>query len=65
VSDSIGAILGSAIPLARALDETWQYAVLAAAAFMLLGLRRSVVSTLLLAGAAGVAVALASGPLPH
>ena len=29
---AIGAILGSAIPLARALDEPWQYAVLAAAA---------------------------------
>ncbi|MGZ4302721.1 MAG: chromate efflux transporter [Gaiellaceae bacterium] len=62
---AIGAILGSAIPLARALEETWQYGVLAAAAIMLLGLRRGVVSTLLLAGAAGVAVALASGPLPH
>ncbi len=61
---SIGAILGSAVPLARALAEPWQYAVLAAAATLLLGLRRGVVGTLLLAGGAGVVVALAGGPLP-
>jgi chromate transporter len=61
---AIGAILGSAIPLARALDEPWQYAVLAAAAVLLLALRRGVVATLLLAGATGVTVALAGGPLP-
>jgi chromate transporter len=62
---AIGAILGSAIPLARALQEPWQYGVLAAAAIVLLALRRGVVPTLLLAGAAGVLVALAGGPLPH
>jgi chromate transporter len=61
---AIGAILGSAVPLARALDETWQVGVLAGAAVLLLGLRRGVVLTLLLAGAAGVVVALAGGPLP-
>ena len=61
---AVGAILGSAVPLARALAETWQYAVLAGAALLLLVLRRSVVVTLLLAGAAGVVVALAGGPLP-
>lgn len=55
---AIGAILGSAIPLARALQDGWQYAVLAAAAVLLLGLRRGVVTTLLLAGAAGVIVTL-------
>ena len=62
---AIGAILGSAIPLARALDEPWQYAVLAAAAVLLLGLRRGVVLTLLAAAAAGMIIALAGGPLPH
>jgi chromate transporter len=62
---AIGAILGSAIPLARALTEPWQYAVLAGAAVLLLGLRRSVVLTLLTAGAAGLIIALACGPLPH
>jgi chromate transporter len=61
---AIGAILGSAIPLAGALDETWQFAVLAGAAVVLLLLRRGPVLTLLLAGVVGVAVALAGGPLP-
>lgn len=62
---AIGAILGTAIPLARALAEPWQYGVLAAATLLLFALRRGVVSTLLLAGAAGVLVALAGGPLPR
>jgi chromate transporter len=62
---AIGAILGAAIPLARALHESWQFGVLAAAAVVLLALRRGVVVTLLLAGAAGVAAALAGAPLPH
>lgn len=61
---AIGAILGSAIPLARALTQPWQYAVLAAAALFLLPLRRGVVPTLLLAGLAGTVIALAGGPLP-
>jgi chromate transporter len=59
-----GAILGTAIPLTRALSENWQYTVLAAAAILLLPLRRGVVPTLLLAAAAGVAAALAGAPLP-
>jgi chromate transporter len=62
---AIGAILGSAIPLARALSEPWQYAVLAAAAALLFGLRRGVVFTLLAAAAAGTLIALAGGPLAH
>jgi chromate transporter len=61
---AIGAILGSAVPLALAIEEPWQYAVLGAAAVLVLALRRGVVLTLLAAGAAGVAVALAGGPLP-
>jgi chromate transporter len=62
---AIGAILGAAILLARALTEPWQFAVLAGAAVLLLGLRRGVVLTLLTAGAAGLIMALAGGPLPH
>jgi chromate transporter len=62
---AIGAILGSAIPLARSLTQPWQYAVLAGAAVLLLGLRRGVVLTLLAAGAVGLTIALAGGPLPH
>ena len=62
---AIGAILGSAVTLARALSQPWQFAVLAGAAVALLVLRRGVVPTLLAAGAAGVIIALAGGPLPH
>ncbi|HEV8653047.1 MAG TPA: chromate efflux transporter [Actinomycetes bacterium] len=62
---AVGAILGSAIPLARALAEPWQYAVLAAAAALLLLLRRGVVLTLLSAGAVGALMAVGEGPLPH
>jgi chromate transporter len=58
-----GAIVGSAIPLAGAIGETWQYFVLGAAAVALLVLRRGVVPTLLVAGIAGVVVALLGGPL--
>jgi chromate transporter len=61
---AIGAILGSAIPLALALSETWQAVVLVAAAIALLALRRSVVVTLLAAGAAGVVLALLGASIP-
>ena len=61
---AIGAIVGSAIPLALALEEGWQVAVLGVAAIALLAVRASVVLTLLAAGLAGVAIALAGGPLP-
>jgi chromate transporter len=61
---AIGAILGSAIPLAAALTEGWQAAVLAAAAVALLALRQGVVGVLLGAGAVGAVIALAGGPLP-
>jgi chromate transporter len=62
---AIGAIFGSAIPLALVITQAWQYAVLAGAAAALMLLRRGVVLTLLCAGVAGVIVALAGGPLPH
>jgi chromate transporter len=61
---AIGAILGSAVPLAGALSCTWQFFILAAAAIALLALRRGVVSVLLTAGAIGAVVALAGAPLP-
>ncbi len=61
---AVGAILGSAVPLARALSVPWQYGVLAGAAVMLFVVRRGVVLTLLLAGAAGVIVVLAGGRVP-
>ncbi len=58
-----GAIIGSAIPLADALSQTWQYALLAAATIGLLALRASVVLTLLAAGAVGAAAGLLGAPL--
>jgi chromate transporter len=61
---AIGAIVGSAVPLALALGETWQYAVLLASALALLVLGRGVVTTLLAAGAVGALAALAGAPLP-
>ncbi len=53
-----GAIIGSAIPLAAAMSEAWQYVVLAAAAIALLILRRSIVLTLLTAGLVGAVAGL-------
>ena len=65
LSIAIGAILGSAIPLTRALGEPWQYAVLAGATLLLFVARRGVVTTLLVAGAVGAVLALAGAPLPR
>jgi chromate transporter len=62
---AIGAIVGSAVPLAIALAEPWQYAVLVAAAIALLALRRGPVATLLVAAGVGVLVTLAGGPVPQ
>jgi chromate transporter len=61
---AIGAILGVAVPLTRALSCNWQYAVLAGAVVTIFVFRRGVVFTLLVAGAVGAIVALAGGPLP-
>jgi chromate transporter len=60
---AIGAILGAAITLAGALEQTWQLAVLAAAAVALLVLRRGVVEALLGAGVIGAIAALSGAPL--
>jgi chromate transporter len=62
---AVGAILGSAVPLARALTQPWQYAILAGAAILLLALRRGPVLTLVAAAAAGVVIVLAGGTLPY
>ena len=62
---AIGAILGSAISLARELTQSWQFAVLAAALLAILALRRGVVFTLLAAGATGTLIAVLGGPLPR
>jgi chromate transporter len=62
---AIGAIVGSAVPLALTLTEGWQVAVLGAAAVALLGLRRSVPLTILTAALVGSVVVLAGAPVPH
>jgi chromate transporter len=62
---AIGAILGSAIPLASALSETWQFVVLGAAAVALFIARRGIVSTLVAAAIVGAIVGVTGGPLPH
>ncbi|MEY9929613.1 chromate transporter [Catenulispora sp. GP43] len=59
----IGAIAGSAIPLAAALQHAWQFAILAAAALWLLAARRGVVSTLITAGVLGAGAALIGWPV--
>ena len=61
---AIGAIIGVAIPLALALGQPWQLAVLGGAALSLFVLRRSVVLTLLVAAAVGVVVVQLGAPLP-
>ncbi len=62
---AIGAILGAAILLAAALQQAWQFAILAGAAIALLMLGRGIVETLLAAGALGAIAAVAGAPLPH
>ncbi|MFJ3787523.1 chromate efflux transporter [Kitasatospora sp. NPDC090091] len=59
----VGAIAGSAVPLAASLGEGWQWGVLAAALLWLVAARRGVVLTLLAAGAAGVIAAAAGLPV--
>jgi chromate transporter len=60
---AIGAIAGSAIPLGLSLSHIWQAGLLAVAAAWLFGLRRGVVSTLLLALVAGAVLAALGLPV--
>ena len=60
---AIGAIIGVAIPLAAALDQYWQGAVLAGAFAGLFLLRAGVVRTLVLAGVTGIVLALLGAPV--
>ncbi|ROP36116.1 chromate transporter [Saccharothrix texasensis] len=55
---AIGAIAGSAVPLAWSLHEPWQFVLLGLAALWLLALRRGVVSALVAAGVVGALVPL-------
>jgi chromate transporter len=60
---AIGAIAGTTVPLALALDHAWQWALLALAAIWLLALRRSVVTTLIGSGTIGAIAVLAGAPV--
>ena len=60
---AVGAILGSAVPLAMSISQTWQYVVLAVALVAVFS-RVNVVITLLLAAAAGVLATALGLPLP-
>ena len=60
---AIGAILGSAVPLAMSISQTWQYVVLAVAVVAVFS-RVNVVITLLLAAVAGVLATSLGLPLP-
>src|SRR5690242_15803947 len=62
---AVGAIFGSAIPLAAALDEAWQFGLLAAAAVALLVGRLGIVTTLVACGVIGGIGAIAGAPIPH
>jgi len=62
---AIGAILGSAVPLALALSEAWQVGVLAGGAVLLLVARRGVVLVLVLAAGVGALAAVVGAPLPR
>jgi len=60
---AVGAICGSAAPLAGALQHIWQGAVLIVASMWLLGWRRNVPAALIGAGALGVAAVLLGAPV--
>jgi chromate transporter len=60
---AIGAIAGSAIPLARALSHSWQFGLLALALVWFVALRKSVVVGLIAAGVLGVIAGLAGAPV--
>ncbi len=60
---AIGAIAGASVPLALALAHVWQVVVLAGAFVVIVGLRRSVVLTLVAAGLIGAVGAALGLPI--
>jgi len=61
---AIGAIFGAFVPLASGVHLTWQWALAAVAALLLLVVRLSVMQVILLAAGAGAVLALLGAPLP-
>lgn len=62
---AIGAIAGSAVPLAMSLRFGWQVAVLVVAAVWLLLLRRGLIVALVVAALVGVTAASVGAPIPR
>ncbi len=62
---ALGAILGSAVPLAAGIEESWQWALLALSAAVLLPRRLGVIWVLLLAALLGILGAVAGLPVPR
>jgi chromate transporter len=62
---ALGAILGSSVPLAAALHEPWQWALLLLAAAVLLSGRVALVPTLAACAALGIACGAAGATIPH
>ena len=62
---AIGAIAGSAVPLAMSLRFGWQVAVLGAAAVWLVLLRRGLILALVVAAILGVVAASVGAPIPR
>ncbi len=60
---AIGAIAGASIPLARALDHAWQYALLALAGGLLWRWRNSIVITLVVCAMAGILAVVIGLPI--
>jgi chromate transporter len=60
---AVGAVLGAVVPLFGALEEAWQYGLLAVAALVLL-LGRAALWALAGGAVVGLVVAVAGGPLP-
>ena len=61
---AVGAIVGAAVPLSAALEEAWQLAVLGAAGALLALGPAAAARARGAAALAGLAIALAGGPLP-
>ncbi|MBO9533379.1 MAG: chromate efflux transporter [Solirubrobacteraceae bacterium] len=62
---ALGAILGSAVPLASSLTEPWQWVLALVAGAALIGARRGVVPTLLAAAVIGIVIGAAGGEIPR
>lgn len=62
---ALGAILGSAVPLAMGLGEVWQWAVLAVAAPALVSGRANLLVVIAAAALAGLVALAAGAPIPH